>query len=519
MQAPSHIFIVADEHAEALFEQAATKEVEAVVRAERYSGEDFANIPLDALCEAAARAVNGLLPGAHAPIAPGDVRVRRGEHKGGAVVTYKLRITCSTAMHAQALAEAIADLGGLVMQLGERSNVPAMPLMGGQPTDAMYMLHISSRHKLSLEWLYHTLSRDMGIKAVWLAALDVPQDQHYGEPLLRERYWPDAGAGEQHGMQGIHPYFLQGVAARAHSMGEEDDRHYLALVDGFHGAVNTVVAAVRAAGKVVIGASAAALARARQSGAPAQGTVELRVERFIPRMPPPPTAAQVGQQQTRDPPVVPASPAPAPVAVPLVAAVPTEGGLAPAAVVAAPGVPAPPADAPAVVPLAAAGPGEGVPPPATEVPTQPQPTAPCGLPQDGVGVVSSATDGGVEGSEGVPDQLQPGGSSAQGAPAAPQTPAAQPPHLPSQGGPATSLSTAVRRPAEGAPEQEGHGPPNKRHAVTGGETMEHDQQPALAGATPAPDSDSPALACPPDATAGGGAQGGAAHSQHAAPSQ
>ena len=200
--------------AKQVLEAAVRRVVMVVVRVEKgNSGSDFSSVQPEVILPAAAAAVNGLLP-ERPPGGQEDIRLSGSSHRngdGGGVFysclghregaynpcpkwarigdmwAYKLLITCCDAAHALALEQAIMAQGGLLMQWGERPNVPGMLLAQGKPTDAAYFLRICSPHKLDPVMLRGVLE-EMGIVAKWVAAVQVPQGE-YGEALMGDREW------------------------------------------------------------------------------------------------------------------------------------------------------------------------------------------------------------------------------------------------------------------------------------------------------------------------------------------
>jgi hypothetical protein len=443
--APRHIFIVPDEHAEELIEQAAKREVHVVVRAEAHGGAGFQNIQPDIIKAAAAEAANALLGDAHAPISAANVTVRKAEHRGGELITYRLRIACDTSMRAQALERAVTSQGALVMRWGDRENVPGMLLTHGQPTDAMYMLRITSQQQLRPRWLYSTLAGPLGITPVWVTEVLVGEEP-YGEPMAGVGYWPGQEEPEL-GLK-VHPHFCQGVAGRATQARDGEDRQYLVLVEGCHAAVNEVVAASRSVGKITIATSEAV--RARNARVPT--AVHMTVERFIPRLPKP------------------SRPPEAPAGVPNPLARPAWGS-----------------------PMVRADPAHAAPPPAAVV-TQPTAVGAGGV--GGTEVVDLLSGSEDEAGEVAEPFDPPSPASQQGAQLTQPTSPPAGGTLPSQtdqtrrpglrGTPPTPpAAAAARRPPDGGA---GDGDASrKRHAVAGGvDAMEHDlREPAATAAAAA----------------------------------
>ena len=175
--------------AKQVLEAAVRRVVTVVVHAEKgNSGSDFsvcsAQDASQVILPAAAAAVNGLLPD-RPPVGQEDIRLSGSSHRNGNMWAYKLLITCHDAAHALALEQAIMAQGGLLMQWGERPNVPGMLLAQGKPTKAAFILRICSPHKLDPVMLRGVLE-EMGIMAKWVAAVQVPQGD-YGEALMGDR--------------------------------------------------------------------------------------------------------------------------------------------------------------------------------------------------------------------------------------------------------------------------------------------------------------------------------------------
>ena len=269
--------------AKQVLEAAVRRVVMVVVRAEKgNSGGDFSSVQPEVILPAAAAAVNGLLPD-RPPVGQEDIRLSGSSHRNGDMWAYKLLITCRDAAHALALEQAIMAQGGLLMQWGERSNVPGMLLAQGKPTDAAYFLRICSPHKLDPVMLRGVLE-EMGIVAKWVAAVQIPQGD-YGEALMGEREW-QGGLGPEVGDHGVHPYFLGSIAEVAKKEHTLDEYHYLALVDGCHGAVNKWVEAVRMGSDFGLSVPDQARTLYPEQYAGFSG-LRMRLARHIPRMPKP----------------------------------------------------------------------------------------------------------------------------------------------------------------------------------------------------------------------------------------